>query len=204
MLAPFKDFNQPNVKVRTLFAGLLATGLAIGLGPAAFAQRPEILQLEEFLAPPAPPPPSAPPAPPAAQPVRRSTPPSQDSPASPEPSDSRQVREPTERPSQVSNPRNPGDSRTTEQVESANVAVRTTSIPRLELGPEFGEGNYIVLMTYEGEDSLTQAREYSAGAFVKQIDGDRYIQLAVFDQLEYARHLADRLRRQGLSVLVAN
>ena len=99
---------------------------------------------------------------------------------------------------------NPGGSRTTERVESSNVAVRTTTIPRLELGPQYGEGNFIVLMTYDGDDSLTLAREYSAGAFVRQINGARYIQLAVFEQVEYARHLAARLRNQGLSVLVAD
>ena len=91
---------------------------------------------------------------------------------------------------------------TTEQVESRNVAVATPSNPRLDLGPNLGAGNFLVLMAYEGDNSLSRARELSRGAFVKQLDGKTYVQLAAFDQLEYARHMADNLRKQGVSVLI--
>ena len=89
-----------------------------------------------------------------------------------------------------------------ELVESTNVAVATPRSPRLDLGPSFGEGSYLVLMTYQGDNSLSQARKYSQGAFIKQLDGETYVQLAAFDQLEYARHMADNLRRQGVAVLI--
>lgn len=211
MFVTIQFFSQ--LKAYSFVAGLSAVGIVtVALSaissPPAFAQQAELRQLEEFLTPP---PPNTPAPPAAAAPVQapeRSTPqPTQRPPATttePARNTPRQPQTPQERPSQVRNPRNPNTGSTTERVESSNVAVRTTTIPRLELGPEYGEGNFIVLMTYEGDDSLVLAQEYSAGAFVKQINGDRYIQLAVFDQIEYARHLADRLRNQGLSVLVAN
>ncbi|MEM8714409.1 MAG: hypothetical protein AAGE92_01315 [Cyanobacteria bacterium P01_G01_bin.4] len=89
-----------------------------------------------------------------------------------------------------------------ELVETPNVAVATTTSPRLELGPSFGEGSFLVLMAYQGDNSLSQARKYSQGAFIKQLDGETYVQLAAFDQLEYARHMADSLRNQGVAVLI--
>ena len=89
-----------------------------------------------------------------------------------------------------------------ERVESSNVAVATTTSPRLDLGPSLGEGSYLVLMAYQGDNSLSQARSYSQGAFIKQLDGETYVQLAAFDQLEYARHMADDLRKQGVAVLI--
>lgn len=201
MLVPVKSL--PKWTISSLLTGVSAVGIAAASLPAA-AQPVELRQLEEFLAPPpaAPSPTQQAPAaaaPPPATSAQPSAPANTTAPVRNNPS---QRQAPQERPSQVSNPQPRRPS--TEQVESSNVAVRTTNIPRLELGPEYGEGNFIVLMTYDGDESLTLAQEYSAGAFVKQIEGDRYIQLAVFDQLEYARHLADRLRNQGLSVLVAN
>ncbi|MGK7910856.1 MAG: hypothetical protein AB4050_05130 [Synechococcus sp.] len=205
MLVPVKYFCR--LKILTLLTGVGLMGMVAFFNPPAVSQQAELRQLEEFLAPP----PTAFPEPqqlpaaaplPAVVPEQFSTP---DNTAAPVRNNPSNPQVPQERPSQVSNPRNPSPARPgTERVESSNVAVRATSIPRLELGPEYGEGNFIVLMTYDGEDSLTLAREYSAGAFVKQVEGDPYIQLAVFDQLEYARHLASRLRNQGLSVLVAN
>ncbi len=90
----------------------------------------------------------------------------------------------------------------TEQVETRNVGATTTSNPRLDLGPDLGEGTFLVLMTYQGDNSLSEAREHSQGAFIKRLEGETYVQLAAFDQLEYARHMADRLRRQGVSVLI--
>ena len=203
MPVPVKYFSR--FKAYALLAGLSVLGVVAVSNPPASAQQVELRQLDDFLSPPeeagpapAPAPSATQPAPPSPSTLNNAEPARNTSPAQPQ--------APRERPSAVMNPGppNPGGSRTTEQVESSNVAVRTTTIPRLELGPEYGEGNFIVLMTYDGDDSLTLAREYSAGAFVKQIGGDRYIQLAVFDQIEYARHLADRLRNQGLSVLVAN
>ena len=207
MPSPVRYFSH--FSVYSLLAGLSALGLVTVSSPLASAQQVELRQLDEFLAPPAsapvPPPNEVGPGP-APAPATQQAPPSSPSAEPARNTSPAQPQAPRARPSQVMNPSqpNPGGSRTTEQVESSNVAVRTTTIPRLELGPEYGEGNFIVLMTYDGDDSLTLAREYSAGAFVKQIGGDRYIQLAVFDQIEYARHLADRLRNQGLSVLVAN
>ena len=209
MPVPVKYFSR--FKAYFLLAGFSVLGFVAVSNPPASAQQVELRQLDEFLAPPTsapvPPPEEAGSAPAQAPSATQPAPPP--SPTNAEPARNTspaQPQAPRERPSQVMNPGrpNPGGSRTTERVESSNVAVRTTTIPRLELGPEYGEGNFIVLMTYDGDDSLTLAREYSAGAFVKQIGGDRYIQLAVFDQIEYARHLADRLRNQGLSVLVAN
>ncbi|MEM9566809.1 MAG: hypothetical protein AAF974_00740 [Cyanobacteria bacterium P01_E01_bin.34] len=210
MLVPNQYFSQ--FKAYSLIAGLSVTGIVIVSSPPAFAQQAELRQLEEFLTPPqpsSPPPSTAPPA--AAAPIPAPSP-STSQPAQrpsvtitePTRNPTRQPQAPRERPSQVRNPGNPNPGSTTERVESPNVAVRTTSIPRLELGPEYGEGNFIVLMAYEGDESLVLAQEYSAGAFVRQLNGDSYIQLAVFDQIEYARHLADRLRNQGLSVLVAD
>ncbi|MGK7911499.1 MAG: hypothetical protein AB4050_08455 [Synechococcus sp.] len=100
--------------------------------------------------------------------------------------------------------RNTRDRNTSDReiVESSNVAEARTTSPRLDLGPSFGEGSYLVLMAYQGDNSLSQARKYSRGAFIKQLDGETYVQLAAFDQLEYARHMADNLRNQGVSVLI--
>jgi cell division septation protein DedD len=66
-----------------------------------------------------------------------------------------------------------------------------------------GEGVYLVLMDYRGELSLQQARQYASGAFIKQVNGSPYVQIAAFRQLEYARHLADTLRGEGYAVVIA-
>ncbi|WP_017327230.1 hypothetical protein [Synechococcus sp. PCC 7336] len=92
---------------------------------------------------------------------------------------------------------------TTEQVESQNVAFATPVTPSVDgLGPNLGSGTFLVLMTYQDDGSLARAQQYSQGAFVKQLGDETYVQLAAFEQLEYARHMADNLRRQGVPVLI--
>ncbi|MDX2271889.1 MAG: hypothetical protein NW237_08050 [Cyanobacteriota bacterium] len=68
------------------------------------------------------------------------------------------------------------------------------------LGPNQGEGVFVVLIPYQGDSSLAQARQISGGAFVKDINGQKYVQLASFEQLEYARYEAEKLRKQGLPI----
>ncbi len=83
------------------------------------------------------------------------------------------------------------------------VAATTPSTQReTSLDSTLGEGTFIVLMNYQGDQSLAQARQLSAGAFVKDIAGEKYVQLASFQQLEYARHLKENLERQGVSVRI--
>ena len=186
-------------------AGLSAIGMLV-LSPAQTvqAQQEELQQLDEFLTP-ADPPPA--PATPSLRSVVRPSPP-QPAPATPPPppNTSNTNPNPQSQPQPSSSPQAPpppaNRSVATERIERSNVGVRTTSSPRIELGPDLGEGSYLVLMAYQGENSLTLAREYSQEAFIKQYDGKTYVQLASFSQLEYARHLADRLRSQGLSVLI--
>lgn len=206
------------LKFFPLAASLSSVGLLMLFYPRTVeAQQAEIEQLEEFLTPAAPPP-----APPASAPAR-ATPPlrsvippptPQQTPVTPSPpsntnstntnatnTNASNTNATNATPPQQSTPRS-NRSVATERIESTNVGVRTTTAPRLELGPDLGDGNYLVLMAYQGEDSLSLAREYAQGAFIKQYDGKTYIQLASFNQLEYARHMADNLRRQGLSVLI--
>lgn len=71
-----------------------------------------------------------------------------------------------------------------------------------QLDSQRGEGTYLVLMTYQGEEALARARQVSAGAFLKTINGQQYIQLAAFNQIEHARYMADDLRQRGYSVQV--
>jgi hypothetical protein len=70
------------------------------------------------------------------------------------------------------------------------------------LGPDQGEGTYLVLMDYQGDGTLAQARQVANGAFVKDIDGQKYVQLASFQQLEYARYMAEELRKKGISTTI--
>lgn len=72
----------------------------------------------------------------------------------------------------------------------------------IDLGDNKGEGNFLVLVSYQNDASLTQARQVVTDAFVRQMGGETYIQVAAFSQLEYARHMADELQAQGLSVTI--
>ncbi len=167
---------------------LLGLTTLCSLPAAAMAQQSEIQQLEDFLTP------KRQSAPSAAQPARFDPPSAPIAPPQP------QNGENTSRDPRDAQDAAPADGMV--RVESRNVAVTTTSAPRLDLGPEFGDGEFLVLMTYQDESSLIQAKQHSQGAFVTQFNGVNYIQLAVFDQLEYARHMADNLRREGISAIV--
>ena len=100
------------------------------------------------------------------------------------------------------------DETTSEEGEDTGLAPVATAGDVLDpnsdlgLGPDLGAGVFLVLLTYQDESSLTQAREVAGDAFVKEVNGETYIQIAAFDQLEYARHLADTLRDRGLPALV--
>ncbi len=83
------------------------------------------------------------------------------------------------------------------------AAATQLSQPTPSLGPDQGEGTFVVLMNYQGDNSLEQARQLADGAFVKNIDGQQYVQLASFEQLEYARHMQEDLQRQGVSVEIS-
>ncbi|MFS8803217.1 hypothetical protein NW813_03605 [Synechococcus sp. R55.6] len=71
------------------------------------------------------------------------------------------------------------------------------------LGPNRGEGTFLVLTTYSGAESLARARQVSHGAFVKDVDGQKFVQLAAFEQLEYARYHAETLKSKGFNVTIA-
>ncbi len=71
------------------------------------------------------------------------------------------------------------------------------------LGPNRGEGTFVVLMTYQGDNSLEMARQLSQDAFVKDVAGEKYVQLAAFQQLEYARYMAENLKERGLPVTIS-
>ncbi|MCF2970662.1 hypothetical protein L1047_05560 [Synechococcus sp. Nb3U1] len=70
------------------------------------------------------------------------------------------------------------------------------------LGPNQGEGTFLVLTTYLGDESLARARQVADGAFVKDVDGQKFVQLAAFEQLEYARYHAETLKSQGFNVTI--
>ncbi len=71
------------------------------------------------------------------------------------------------------------------------------------LDPNRGEGIFLVVMDYAGDQSLQRARVFSEGAFVTSIGGQRFVQLAAFEQVEYARYMADSLRQQGIPATVS-
>jgi hypothetical protein len=98
-----------------------------------------------------------------------------------------------ERPSQPSSPTSAG---------SQNVVpLSDNSVD--SLGPNRGEGTFLVLTTYSGAESLARAREVSDGAFVKDVNGQKFVQLAAFEQLEYARYHAETLKNKGFNVTIA-
>lgn len=98
-----------------------------------------------------------------------------------------------ERPSQPSPPTSVG---------SQNVVpLSDNSVD--SLGPNRGEGTFLVLTTYSGDESLARARQVSHGAFVKDVDGQKFVQLAAFEQLEYARYHAETLKNKGFNVTIA-
>lgn len=71
------------------------------------------------------------------------------------------------------------------------------------IDPNRGEGIFLVVMDYAGDQSLQRARVFSEGAFVTRIGGQRFVQLAAFEQVEYARYMADSLRQQGIPATVS-
>ncbi|MEM6446380.1 MAG: hypothetical protein AAF704_07430 [Cyanobacteria bacterium P01_D01_bin.123] len=81
-------------------------------------------------------------------------------------------------------------------------AAQAATLPR-SLGTDLGEGTFVVLMTYQGDRSLERARQIEPSAFVKRLGDRTYVQLATFRQLEHARHLADRLSREGVPVVIS-
>ncbi len=72
----------------------------------------------------------------------------------------------------------------------------------LDLGENKGEGNFVVLVSYQNDASLAQARQVVTDAFVRELGGTTYIQVAAFSQLEFARHMAEELQAQGLDVTI--
>ncbi|NJO85325.1 MAG: hypothetical protein HC818_00205 [Synechococcaceae cyanobacterium RM1_1_27] len=84
-----------------------------------------------------------------------------------------------------------------------------TTLPQLapvsidRLDPSRGEGVFLVLMDYSGDQSLERARSVSEEAFVTNIEGEQFVQLASFEQVEYARYMADTLRQQGIPASVS-
>ena len=89
----------------------------------------------------------------------------------------------------------------TDRSDAATTALATPQ-PAISLGPQGGEGTYLVLLQYQGEGALARARQVSSEAFLRTINGQQFIQLAAFRQLEHARYMADDLRRQGFAVQV--
>lgn len=85
-----------------------------------------------------------------------------------------------------------------------NQVARQPFPPADPLTPDQGEGTFLVLINYQGDESLNQARQLSQGAFVKDIGGQKYVQLASFEQLEYARYMADKLKIQGIPATVSS
>ncbi|MGF1577058.1 MAG: hypothetical protein ACFCU9_14200 [Cyanophyceae cyanobacterium] len=84
-----------------------------------------------------------------------------------------------------------------------------TALPQLapvsvdRLDPSRGEGIFLVLMDYSGDQSLARARSVSEEAFITNIEGEQFVQLASFEQVEYARYMADTLRQQGIPASVS-
>lgn len=111
---------------------------------------------------------------------------------------------PNYRPSQVG----AGSPTTRNQFDSPELAIRpaartTTGTLHSTLGANLGEGNFVVLMTYQDDSSLARARQVEPSAFVKRLGDRTYVQLASFRQLEHARYMADQLSREGLAVVVS-
>ncbi len=98
-----------------------------------------------------------------------------------------------ERPSQPSSPTSVG---------SLTLVPLDNNDPD-SLGPNRGEGTFLVLTTYSGAESLARARQVSDGAFVKDVGGQKFVQLAAFEQLEYARYHAETLKSKGFNVTIA-
>ncbi|NJK64893.1 MAG: hypothetical protein HC921_21295 [Synechococcaceae cyanobacterium SM2_3_1] len=93
---------------------------------------------------------------------------------------------------------------------AAQTATRVTDrgsevLPAVSetLGPNRGEGTFVVLMIYQGDNSLEIARQLSQDAFVKDVAGEKYVQLAAFQQLEYARYMAENLKQRGVPVTIS-
>ncbi|MEO1133293.1 MAG: hypothetical protein AAFX40_11375 [Cyanobacteria bacterium J06639_1] len=84
---------------------------------------------------------------------------------------------------------------------AANSGSLIAAAPNL--GAQLGEGTYYVLMDYRGDRSLDLAREIEPTAFLKRFGDRTYIQIATFQQLEYARHMADALSQQGYITTVS-
>lgn len=84
---------------------------------------------------------------------------------------------------------------------AANSGALITAAPNL--GTQLGEGTYYVLMDYQGDRSLELARDIEPTAFVKRFGDRTYIQIATFQQLEYARHMADTLSQQGYETTIS-
>lgn len=105
---------------------------------------------------------------------------------------------PTATPSPIAQPEPPQPTATAQATASTGSRSPASSA----LGPQGGAGTYLVVIRYQGEASLAQARQVSAGAFVKTIDGQEFVQLAAFQQVEHARYMAEDLRRQGFAVQV--
>jgi hypothetical protein len=81
-------------------------------------------------------------------------------------------------------------------------AVPLTGSDPDSLGPNRGEGTFLVLTTYSGEESLAEARRIARDAFVKEVNGQKFVQVAAFAQLEYARYHAATLKNQGFNVTI--
>jgi hypothetical protein len=81
-------------------------------------------------------------------------------------------------------------------------AVPLTGSDPDSLGPNRGEGTFLVLTTYSGEESLAKARRIARDAFVKEVNGQKFVQVAAFAQLEYARYHAETLKNQGFNVTI--
>ncbi len=97
-----------------------------------------------------------------------------------------------------------------ERSSPPKVAAVAESLPTVppnsndldSLGPNRGEGTFLVLTTYSGEESLARARQVANDAFVKDLNGQKFVQLAVFEQLEYARYHAETLKNKGFDVTI--
>ncbi|MCJ2543378.1 hypothetical protein JX360_10740 [Synechococcus bigranulatus str. 'Rupite'] len=93
--------------------------------------------------------------------------------------------------------------RPSQEAEPAVTSSLLTTDSHLDsLGPNRGEGTFLVLTTYLGDESLARARQVAEGAFVKDVDGQKFVQLAAFEQLEYARYHAETLKSQGFNVTI--
>ena len=150
----FEHLDHPYLfKVFPLMAGLSAIGMLV-MSPVqtAQAQQEELQQLDEFLTPAdsAPPPPAAPPL---RSVVRPSLPQPAPAPSPPPPDTSNTNPNPQSQPQPSSPSQTPppaNRSVATERIERSNVGVRTTSSPRIELGPRPGRGQLFGLNGLSG------------------------------------------------------